>query len=226
MRMVSDLNNNFLSTFESHPDAISKSYYFNDDNICYRYQWIYFDHSKADSVVNWLNSNFEKMPDDSMKWKDLKRNLTYQVIDSGNLFSLWCNADNYQQFNEEDDRIRVDFNILYGFDFEKEEWYEIYKGEWNTFDEVTGEMFEYNYSTDRFVIPRDLKGKIEHFRTQGKMRTYEILYPFNSNVKDDDAIPLIVKNEDDEEFMFVVHVDLEKVMLLYDDRSAKLFSND
>ena len=58
------------------------------------------------------------------------------------------------------------------------------------------------------------------------MLTYEILYPFDSKVKDDDVIPLIVKDEDDEEFMFVVHVDLEKVMLLYDDRTAMLFSND
>jgi len=226
MRTVSDLNNNLLFSWDSF-DTINKCYYFNDDNICYRFQWIYYTQkqnkqNKKDFVTNWLNSNFKKMPDDSMKWKDTKQNLTYKVIDNGTVFSLWCNSDNYLQFNEQDDKIKVDYSNRYKLDTEEKEWYKMDSGEWSTFDEVADKKFEWKFSTDRFVIPKDLKGKIEHFRPQGKILTYEICYPLEDK---NDMIRLIVKDEDDIKFCFAVRIDLLRVMIIYDD-DITLFSNE
>lgn len=222
MRMVSDLNNNFLCSFD-HSDTTLKNYYFNDDNVCYRFQLHFFERNKIDSIVNWLNSNFEKIPDESAQWKDLQQNLTFEILDSAGIFSLWCTSDSYLQITEQDDRIRVDFNNVYGFDDEEKEWYEIANGEWSTFDEVAGEMFEYKFSTNRFVIPIDLKGKIEHFRTQGKMLTYEITEPL---YVEKDMLHLIVKDENDVEFCFAVHVDLLSVMFIYADGEIILFADE
>jgi len=235
MRMVSDMDNSFLYSFD-HYDTINKCYYFNDDNICYGFQWIYMSpNTNFDDVAKYVNKGFKKIPYvstgflktpyDSTAWEDMKQNQTCIITkdDKTGWFSLWCKSEKYHTFNEQDDRIIVDFSNVYRFDPEEEEWYEFYKGEYNAYDKVTDNILELTFSTDRFVIPRDLEGKIEHFRNQGKILTYEIIYRLGLQ---DDFIRLMVKDEDDTEFCFAVNVDFSRVVLLYDDRTATLFSND
>ena len=216
MRMVSDLNNNFLMSIDKLQDVV-KSYYFNNDNICYRYQWLYFERNKKDSIVNWLNTNFEKMPDDSIYWRDTKQNLTYEVLDENKMLSLYCTSEKYQQFNKEDDRIIINFSYIYGYDPDEEEWHNLNSDE----QEMVGEEL----SVARFVIPRDLKGKIEHFRTQGKMLTYEIIRLIDSQ-ENENIIGLKVKDENNEEISFVFDVDFRLIMLVYVDGGAVRFSNE
>jgi hypothetical protein len=235
MRSVSDLDNSFLHSFDNS-DTTQRCYYFNDDNICYGFQWVYMSsNTKFDNVAKYLNKDFKKIPYtstsytkipyDSIAWQDIEQNLTYIITkdDKTGWFSLWCHSEKYQQFNEQDDRMIIDFSNCYGFDPEEDEWHKIYSGAWSSYDSIASKMIELTFSTDRFVIPRDLEGKIEHFRNQGKILTYEIVQPLYI---EDDVMYLIVKDEDDTKFWFAFHVNSLKVTLIYADGKATLFSND
>jgi hypothetical protein len=55
------------------------------------------------------------------------------------------------------------------------------------------------------------------------MLTYEILNQLDFQ---DEMMRLMVKDEDNKEFCFAFQVDLERVMMLYDDGYIKMFIND
>ena len=229
-RMVSNYGNNFIVYFEKSDDRdtdpMSKSLYFTDDNLCLKWQWVY-PVKKYTAVLDWLNQNFAKHPTNSLTWEQLNLKLTYHLeineIELG-LFGLYCIADTYEELTEAPNgKLILDFSNVYRFDHEKKEWKIISNGEWSTFDEVAGEMFNTTFSTNRFVIPNDLEGKIEHFGARGKMRTYEIIYLLDVR---DDLILLIVEDEEEEEFCFVVHVDLLNVAFRYDDSTMILFTDE
>jgi len=221
MRMVSDLNNNFLMYFDNS-DTSFRNLYFNDDDMCYKFQWVYFTHGKKDYLVNWLNKNFKKMSNDSMKWIDKKNNLTYAItVNNDKSFSLWCDSEKYQNFNEQDNRLIIDYYNSSIFDAENDEWVELYQGKYTNFDPVIEQMYDLNFSTDRFIITLNDEGKfvgeIKHFQNQGKMRTYKIVPNSKFFYEDDNQKGIPVIDNDNKEFFFVLFKDTSGVMFIFAD---------
>jgi len=226
MRLVSDLDRSYLIYYSSS-DTTLRGFYFNDDNICYGVNLIYLSKSKKiDEVITWLNKNCEKMPNDSMTWKTSKQNLVYNVReDFQKIVSLWCKSEKHQQSIEQDKKIIVDFSKSYIHDSANGKWLLRYEGNYDRFDSVKNEWFDYKFSTDRFIIPEDLNGKIEHFRPQGKIITYKIDAIFQED--ENEYYNLGVIDEDGEKFLFLLYKDFSCVVfLLFGDSETILFSNE
>jgi len=205
MRSVSDLNNNCLFYFDrcdiDKSDSIFKTCYFDDANMCLRWKRSYLP-QKLDMVVNWLDKNFVRQPNETMTWKDTRQKLTYYVYDEDILIELDCGAETYQHAPPQDDRLIINYMHVSFYDPDHKEW-----------DDGGGD-------NNRFVIPMndnyDINGDIIHFRSEGKMRTYTIVSePEYVELRDNNVIQQVtVMDGNGNELIFILHMDCSSVTLI------------
>jgi len=193
---------------------------FNDDNICFLWEWCYPE-DNYDAVLSWLDKNFNKVPQ-SMEWYDLKQSIL--VLVSGGIImnnkqnhfkvGFFAGDYDYPADNVAEDKLILDCTIiqyLYDDTKEKTNWIE---------------------DNNRFVIPVDSNGEINgdiiHYRETGKKRIYKIIENFTHEIIEgvENKYSLIVNENDENAFFYYSNYNNSPFVEIMLDGKSIRFSNE
>ena len=202
MRLITDLNDVCLMYYDNLYTRQS-CFIFNDEYICYKSIFIILSHEYGD-VKCWLNENCQRIPDDSMKWEDRKKDLIYIMKERGDggayiLTSTFANPKTAH--NSEINRVVLNYYSA------------------RVYDPSANEITEWSESYHRFVVPLsdngEVNGNIVHFKPRRKMLTYKKKDKKSDemNIEGTEGKVVYVLNDKDDECLFYLANDLSLVSI-------------